>query len=91
MIGTLSSLLDHLDAALHGPGRAMYVDAAHVRHIVETRDRADHYADLDEFGRRYVRQLQRRIRRGVAPEFTLLESRPQLLYYRDAMKKKETA
>lgn len=91
MIGTMRSLLDHLDAALHGSSRAMFVDIAHVQHVDEVRLRDDHQADLDEFGRRYVRQLQRRIKKGVPPEFTLLESRPQLLYYRDAMRKKETA
>lgn len=81
----LQRLLTLLAETLDPGARAMYVDRAHILHVIETRERDGD--DLDEFGRQYVADLRRRIARGLRPERNLLESRPHMLYFRDAIKK----
>lgn len=87
---TLRRILEHVDEAL-GARRELRVDPAHVRHVEETALREDPTLDLDEFGRRYVHELRQRIVDGVKARRPLTETRPQMLYFRDAARGRKRA
>jgi len=86
-MGTIRTLFEHVDEML-GARYDLRVDPAHVRHVEETSLRGDPTLDLDEFGRRYTAELRQRIIDGSRPKRPLTETRPQMLYFKDAARKR---